>query len=87
MAALLAYDWPGNVRELQNVVERALILSRGAVLRVEEALGPGRRSGMEPIDPIPENPWRTSSGRTSSRFSIAAGGGSRDGAGCPSAWG
>ena len=41
MAALLAYDWPGNVRELQNVVERALILSRGSVLRVDEALGPG----------------------------------------------
>jgi transcriptional regulator with GAF, ATPase, and Fis domain len=27
---LAAYSWPGNVRELQNVVERALILSRGA---------------------------------------------------------
>ncbi len=44
MAALLAYDWPGNVRELQNVVERALILSRGSVLRVDEALGPGATS-------------------------------------------
>ena len=41
MAALLAYDWPGNVRELQNVVERALILSRGSVLRVDEAFGGG----------------------------------------------
>ena len=29
---LQAYDWPGNVRELQNVVERALILSRGEFL-------------------------------------------------------
>jgi two-component system response regulator HydG len=26
---LLDYDWPGNVRELENVIERALILSRG----------------------------------------------------------
>ena len=26
---LLNYDWPGNVRELQNVIERAVILSRG----------------------------------------------------------
>jgi transcriptional regulator with GAF, ATPase, and Fis domain len=26
---LQAYDWPGNVRELQNVLERAVILSRG----------------------------------------------------------
>jgi transcriptional regulator with GAF, ATPase, and Fis domain len=38
MAALQAYEWPGNVRELQNVVERAMILSEGPVLRVEEAL-------------------------------------------------
>jgi transcriptional regulator with GAF, ATPase, and Fis domain len=29
IAPLLDYDWPGNVRELENVVERALILSRG----------------------------------------------------------
>jgi transcriptional regulator with GAF, ATPase, and Fis domain len=27
---LQRYDWPGNVRELQNVIERAVILSRGA---------------------------------------------------------
>jgi transcriptional regulator with GAF, ATPase, and Fis domain len=30
---LKAYDWPGNVREVQNIVERALILSRGDSLR------------------------------------------------------
>jgi transcriptional regulator with GAF, ATPase, and Fis domain len=29
---LVEYDWPGNVRELQNVLERALILSKGAAL-------------------------------------------------------
>jgi DNA-binding NtrC family response regulator len=28
-AALVGYSWPGNVRELENVIERALILSRG----------------------------------------------------------
>ena len=51
MAALLAHNWPGNVRELQNVVERALILSRGSVLRVEEAFGPGApsRDGSRPV--------------------------------------
>ena len=37
---LKAYDWPGNVRELQNIVERALILSRGDHLRFPE-LGAG----------------------------------------------
>jgi formate hydrogenlyase transcriptional activator len=43
MDRVLAYSWPGNVRELQNVIERATILSEGAVLRVEESLigGPG----------------------------------------------
>ena len=27
---LMVYQWPGNVRELENVLERAMILSRGA---------------------------------------------------------
>jgi len=34
MKALSRYSWPGNVRELQNVIERAVILSTGPVLRV-----------------------------------------------------
>ncbi|MDE3215477.1 MAG: sigma-54-dependent Fis family transcriptional regulator [Gemmatimonadota bacterium] len=29
---LQAYEWPGNIRELRNVIERALLLHRGAVL-------------------------------------------------------
>jgi DNA-binding NtrC family response regulator len=29
VSALSGYAWPGNVRELENVIERALILSRG----------------------------------------------------------
>jgi formate hydrogenlyase transcriptional activator len=35
---LRAYAWPGNVRELENVIERALILSPGAVLELDGAL-------------------------------------------------
>jgi transcriptional regulator with PAS, ATPase and Fis domain len=27
---LLAYSWPGNIRELRNVLERAMLLGRGA---------------------------------------------------------
>jgi formate hydrogenlyase transcriptional activator len=34
MRALCEYDWPGNIRELQNLIERAVILSPGPVLRV-----------------------------------------------------
>jgi formate hydrogenlyase transcriptional activator len=35
MAALLAYSWPGNVRELRNVIERAMILTRGPTLHIK----------------------------------------------------
>jgi formate hydrogenlyase transcriptional activator len=34
MNALVRYPWPGNIRELQNVIERAVILSHGSVLKV-----------------------------------------------------
>jgi formate hydrogenlyase transcriptional activator len=39
VASATAYGWPGNVRELENVVERALILSRGGPLDASAALG------------------------------------------------
>ena len=34
MEALVAYAWPGNVRELENLIERAVILTRGNSLEI-----------------------------------------------------
>jgi formate hydrogenlyase transcriptional activator len=34
MEALIHFRWPGNIRELENVIERAVILSPGPVLRL-----------------------------------------------------
>jgi two-component system response regulator HydG len=38
LAVLRQRDWPGNVRELRNVIERAVLLAPGPVLRVEHLL-------------------------------------------------
>jgi formate hydrogenlyase transcriptional activator len=34
MNSLVRYPWPGNIRELQNIIERAVILSKGPALKV-----------------------------------------------------
>jgi two-component system response regulator HydG len=36
MAALVERRWPGNVRELENVIERAAILARGALITLDD---------------------------------------------------
>ena len=47
--ALVRYPWPGNVRELENVIERAVIVSTGAVLvDIERFLAPG--GAHAPVD-------------------------------------
>lgn len=38
--SLLAYAWPGNIRELENVIQRALILARGAIIDVVDLMLP-----------------------------------------------
>ena len=37
LARLRSYRWPGNVRELENVIERAIILSEGRELQLDES--------------------------------------------------
>jgi DNA-binding NtrC family response regulator len=36
LGLLTRYAWPGNVRELEHVIERAVLLARGSVIRVED---------------------------------------------------
>ena len=36
MKALQNYAWPGNIRELEHVIERAIIISQGSVLRLAD---------------------------------------------------
>ena len=50
MQALVRYHWPGNIRELQNVIGRAVIISRGPVLNVAlTELTPDAASTSAPV--------------------------------------
>jgi transcriptional regulator with GAF, ATPase, and Fis domain len=43
---LKQYSWPGNIRELESVIERAVILARGARLSIEDTRGMGLGNGL-----------------------------------------
>jgi len=56
MEALVRYEWPGNIRELQNVIERAVIISKGPVLNValgelQRAVGPRATQAQVKVTP------------------------------------
>jgi transcriptional regulator with GAF, ATPase, and Fis domain len=63
-ARLQRYDWPGNVRELENVLQRAVILSRGDRLRLDVALRDtsAASAGLSDLDSpeeiLTERQWR-----------------------------
>jgi formate hydrogenlyase transcriptional activator len=49
MDVLVHYSWPGNVRELENLIERAVILTRGTTLQIPLA---ELRAAPEVISPV-----------------------------------
>jgi DNA-binding NtrC family response regulator len=58
MADLQSYDWPGNVRELENIVERAVVLTREPVLPREAfsmAAGPAAQTTALPSLKLRQN--------------------------------
>jgi formate hydrogenlyase transcriptional activator len=60
MAALQRWKWPGNIRELENLLERAVILTRGPVLYVPlselEVLEEEEEAAEQAESGEPENP-------------------------------
>jgi len=50
---LQEYSWPGNIRELRNVIERAILLSRGQPLTVDYFHGLDAAAKLEAPDPLP----------------------------------
>ncbi len=70
---LLKYDYPGNVRELENIIERAIVLTRGDYISVEDLpsvsgkVPPSSEGGMNEvvesmekhmlIDALTQNDW------------------------------
>ena len=45
LKALKEYDWPGNIRELENTVERAVVLSQGDGIELEDLMYHGIGAG------------------------------------------
>lgn len=67
MAWLCAQQWKGNVRELENVVQRAFMLSEGAVIRIDPASVRDDAMGEDPMTGMSAT-FRDAKSRALSRF-------------------
>lgn len=57
IVALENYSWPGNVRELRNIIERAIILSRGEQIHPSQLLQQSSfLNGVKPRESVAMNP-------------------------------
>ena len=52
MQVLLTYPWPGNIRELENVLERALVLTEGPRITLEDLPEAVRRPAPDSPGPV-----------------------------------
>jgi DNA-binding NtrC family response regulator len=50
--ALIDYDWPGNIRELENTIERAVVLSKGDKIQLEDLVYHGISANVSFFHPV-----------------------------------
>ncbi len=60
--ALLAHSWPGNIRELENVIERGVVLAKGAQLTTDDL--PAVLHGPRPASHLGGEPKAAVAGAT-----------------------
>jgi DNA-binding NtrC family response regulator len=58
LAALKGYSWPGNIRQLENVIERAVVVTEGPVITLNELASELFAAGPDGVAHGPRPPIR-----------------------------